>query len=258
MNLMFWKKKAEISSDTGNTQAEPADKTAMRASAGHESPDAKPSDAEIHDDEISAKPGLLARITAQFVALARRFKRPPAFSAAEDHAADASSPSESAPEDELPARPTNLKKRLIVGGVISLLVLLLGGIVFAMLKIFVPAHKQNADVPAIAETPRLVTHAGISQAEVDALKKKNLELQVQIEALKKEPPKQEPSRQEPSPPQLSVESVSQQASGNVTSPSESGDITVGNQDPQAAAMSLKEAIKAMNEGNGDYTRKNAK
>jgi len=230
---MFWKKKTDTVSEAEVPQEDSVDKI-----VAHESP----------DQEAPMKPGLAARIKSLLAALVKRFKKPPAFSAAEDQAPDASERSEPTPKNTSSQKPINLKKRLIIGGAIGLLILLLSGIGFAVWKILLSTPKQDIDTPATAETShpvQPVPHTAIPRAEIDALRKKNIELQAEIEALKKE---QQPQ-------QSSTESTAQQTSDNISSSSISGEITVDNKDPKATAMSLKEAIEAMNAGSGDYDKK---
>ncbi|MFZ2300921.1 MAG: hypothetical protein WAW10_03505 [Gallionella sp.] len=227
MNLMFWKKKTGAVGDA----------------------ETSPDESGSPDSEAPAKPGLITGISSRLAALVGRFKKPPAFSAEGDQAADATQQPESAPEDASPPSPPNLKKRLMMGGAIGLTVLLLAGIGFAVWKIFLSAPAGEADASAAAGVPRTARPAspgGESRAEIEALRKKNEELKAQIDALKKEQPRQQP-----------VEPAAQPSGDNLQS-SDSGDIMVDNKDPKATAMSLKEAIDAMNESSGDYGKKNAK
>lgn len=226
---MFWKKKADTGVDAETPQENIADETAGR---------------EASDTESSDKPGLAARIRLKFAGLIRRFKKPPAFQAEagqtqNDSAHADTGHSDSAPEDTPPPK-TNLKKRLILGGAIGLAVLLLAGVGFAIWKIFLSTPEEDADIPAMVETHRDIRPAPpppASAAEIEALKKKNAELQAQIEALKKEPQQLQP-----------IEPAAPPASENIRLQSASGEITIDNKDPKATAMSLKEAIDAMNEG----------
>lgn len=243
MNLMFWKKKADTGENAENIQENSAESPALRESHGKGSPDPESPDPETLD-----KPSLAARMKLRLAALIWRFKKPPAFQAEEDQAHDDSGHSESTTEDTSPPEPVNLKKRLILGSAIGLAILLLSGLGFAVWKIFLSTSKHDADTSAPAEishTARPVPHAEAPSAEINVLKKKNDELQAQVEALKKE--------------QLQpVTPTVQQASDNIRSQSVSGEITIDNKDPKATAMSLKEAIEAMNAGSGDDDEGNAK
>lgn len=246
MNLMFWKKKA----DTGGGAETPQESPAGEAVA-QEAPDSISSGTEAPDPEPTeelAKPGLAARIKLQLATLMRRFKKPPVFQAEGDQAPGAPESPESEPEDDAPADPVNLKKRLIIGGAIGLLILLLAGAGFAVWKAFLPAHKEEADAAVAVEIPHVVQSAPsavVPITELEALKKKNDELQAQIEALKKEQ----------SPPE--VPTVPQESRVVIPSP-QNGSLTVDNKDPQATAMSLKEAIEAMNAASGDFDKKKTK
>ena len=84
-------------------------------------------------------------------------------------------------------------------------------------------------------------------AEIEALKKRNAELQAQIEALKKKPPQQQ-----------SYIPSARHSGGNGSSSAAGGELTVGSEDPQSTAMTLKEAIEAMNASSGDRGKKPAK
>jgi hypothetical protein len=231
MNLMFWKKKADIGGDAEN----PADKMVVH---------------EALSSESLEKPGLVAKIKSQLAALIRRFKKSPALNAAEAQAPDATGHSESTTEDITPSGPVNLKKRLIIGGAIGLFVLLLAGIGVAAWKFFAPQPKHDATAPASAEPPHTAQptpHAAIPHAETEALRKKNEELQAQIEALKKQPLQQMPA-----------EPAAQQESDNIPPLPVSGERTIDNKDPKAAAMSLKEAIEAMNAGSESPDKNDSK
>ena len=84
------------------------------------------------------------------------------------------------------------------------------------------------------------------QADIDALTKKNNELQAQIEALRKKLP-QRPSTSPASRPRSQAQP-----------PARSGDLAVDSKTPKAAAMTLKEAIEAMNAGSGEPASRPAK
>lgn len=239
MNLMFWKKKAGAVEDTKPPQDTPA--SAVKSeSTGTESA----------DSETTKKPGLFARISSQLTALVLHFKKPPVFNAEENQATDATEHSESGQDDTTPhAAPTSLNRRLIIAGVIGLLILSLSGIGFAVWKIFLSTSQEDANIPAAKPAPQ--TEA--ARAKIEALKKKNEELQAQIEALKKEQPQQEDTES-----QQPAEPTAKQPKDNNLPSSDSGDLMIDNKDPKATAMSLKEAIDAMNEGYGDYGKKRAK
>jgi len=105
-----------------------------------------------------------------------------------------------------------------------------------------PASSVMAVLPASAVTPVApVSHT--PQTEIEALRQKNAELQKKFDALKKEQ-------------QTSSTSVRLYPGDRRGAPA-GGVATVGNSDPKAAAMTLKEAIEAMNAGS-NYKGKSAK
>jgi hypothetical protein len=233
MNLMFWKKKAGAVEGAESPQDDAA--SAVKNGSA--------------DSEATKKPGLFAKISSLFTALIRHFKKPPAFNAEENQATDSTEHPESDQDNSTPsAVPPTLNRRLIIAGIIGLLILSLSGIGFAVWKFFLPPPQEEANIPA---KPAPQTEA--ARAKIEALKKKNEELQAQIEALKKEQPQQEATES-----QQPVEPTAKQPKENALSSSDSGDLMIDNKDPKATAMSLKEAIEAMNEGYGDYGKKRGK
>jgi hypothetical protein len=153
---------------------------------------------------------------------------------------------EGEPDGEAPATvpPRNLKKRLIMGGTIGLLVLLLAGIGFATWETFLSHPEQKPAARATAETlhaSQQGPHAETLQAEIAALKKKNDELRAQIEAIKKDQPQQQP-------PASPTREMGENAAS--ASSSSSSEMTITNKDPKAAAQALKAAIEAMNAESG--------
>ncbi|PWB46846.1 MAG: hypothetical protein C3F18_12430 [Nitrosomonadales bacterium] len=232
MNLKFWQKKAKEGDDADKPQEEAADQTVAMEARGPDAP---------------ARPGLLSGMKSGFAGLARRFRKPPAPEPVNGEENQA---------EVIPTlRSIRTKKRLIVGAAIGLLVLLLAGAGFAAWKIFLSPPEHDAAPPATAgaspSSPPL-EHAAAKQAEtpqdeIAALRKKNEELQAQIEALKKEPPQDQPSI-----------STSVPANENAATSASTGEMTISNKDPKAAAQALKEAIEAMNAGSGAPARKPAK
>ena len=208
---------------------------------------AREPDLESPDMEIPAKPGLFVRAKLRLIALTRRFKKTPISDVAEGDEADV-------PE----INPVRSKKRLINGGAIGLLVLLLAGIGFALWPA-APPHQGQPDTgrdaahlsesappyPAPGEPQPAMPEKPLS--EIEALKKENAELHARIEALKKELPQQ----------QSSVPAA-RHAGGNAPSSSAGGEMMIGNKDPKDTAMTLKEAIEAMNASSGDHAKKPAK
>lgn len=281
MNLMFWKKTTGAGDEAEDALEDPAANTkpgmaawmklrlaaltshfkktpAFSAEEGH-APEAseglkKPVEAAAREPglespgmEAPAKPGLVVRAKLRLIALTRRFKKTPVSDVAEGDE-----------EDAFEINPARSKKRLIIGGAIGLLVLLLAGIGFALWPA-APPHQGQPDTghdaarpsesappypapgepqPATPEKP---------QSEIEALKKENAELHARIETLKRELPQQ----------QSSVPAA-RHAGGNAPSSSASGEMMIGNKDPKDTAMTLKEAIEAMNASSGDHAKKPAK
>lgn len=253
---------------------------AFRAEEDH-IPDApgdsgKPADAAAAEPEPESlatetpvSPGLSVRIKLQLIALIRRFRKMPAPATSEDQHADSHERSEATSEGEHPEDISDTgsarsRKRLVIGGAIGLLVLLLAGIWIAIWPASAPStnrwgtkHDMTSLSPSIPqpesapveskteiEAPKKENTPEKFQTEIEALKKENAELQARIEALKKgQQPYATPARQ---------------AGENIPSSSASGEMTVGNKDPKATAMSLKEAIEAMNASSGDYRKKPVK
>jgi hypothetical protein len=269
MNLMFWKKKPPLEEDANNREkpiAKPGllirlksgfanlgqrfKKTLMTKEAGAGSPreeeDDKTVAMEVLDLGPQPKTGLLARVKAGFSGLARRFGKAPAPGA--EGATEGLPPNaQVSPETqtgEPPAsHPMRTKKRLIIGGAAGLLVLLLG---VAAWKMFLSSPEpETAEPVAASHNKPPESQAETEQAEVETLRKKNEELQAQIEALKKEAPQDDL-------PTATAEGA------NAAASAAPGEMTLSNKDPKAAAQSLKEAIEAMNASSGGSVRKPAK
>lgn len=276
MNLMFWKKKphaeegADSTQKTGDDKAvamEPGQdapekpgllmrvksalaslnqrfkKTSATAEVASDNPEAAGGEQtvamEAPDFDSPARLGLLTRVKSGFSGLVRRLGKSSASDMGDAEEIQSSEPQ----ADDAPAiRSIRTKKRLIVGGAIGLLFLLLAGAGFAVWKFLLSSPEQDAAAPATAE----IADGSLSeeQSEIEALRKKNDELQAQIEVLKKEPQQD----QSPVPAEGGAE-------GEAVSFSGSGEITLSNKDPKAAAQSLKEAIEAMNASNGGPARR---
>lgn len=103
----------------------------------------------------------------------------------------------------------------------------------------VPHAEQGASAVTAAEP---ASH--VPMTEVEALRQKNAELEAKLEALKKAE-------------QSSSVSVKLYP-GSGKGVNAGGVATVGNSDPKAAAMTLKEAIEAMNAGTGNYQKQPAR
>ena len=112
-----------------------------------------------------------------------------------------------------------------------------------------PADADAASaVPHAEQAASSVTAAALASqvpmTEVEALRQKNAELEARFEALKKAE-------------QSSSVSVKLYP-GSGKGVNAGGVATVGNSDPKAAAMTLKEAIEAMNAGTGNYQKQPAR
>lgn len=240
MNLKFWKKK------TGAVEnVEESQETAEVVG--------KPADAESTEPVTPEKPGLAARIRAGLTAVTMRFRKAPAPDDSEIEGAEADThPAMGAPEgdvedtpDSVPRRPS--RKRLIIGGAIGTLALLLTAFGFVAWKIMLPPSEPEGSNPAdagISHNIRPASQAGTQHSEISALKEKNAELQLQLDTLKKEQGQPQSSSL-----------PGQFAAGNALSSTSSGEISISNKDPKAAAAALKEAIEAMNAGSGEHPKK---
>ncbi len=223
MNLMFWKKKPKTGDDAEDSQTPPDDRTMALDSAEPDAP---------------ASPGLVTRIKSRLAGLAQRFRKAPPAGAEENQVQETHGRSQAAAEDVPSFRPMRTKKRLIIGGAIGLLVLLLAGIGFATWKIFLSPPQQESATAETSHASQPAAHAETPQAEIEALKKKNAELQAQIEATKKSQPQQQPA------------AAPQGGDNAAVSSSGSGEMTISNKDPKAAAQALKAAIEEMNAASG--------
>ena len=209
--------------------------------------------------EAPAKPGLLARIKAGFAAFVREIKAPAAPAADEKNEGEADSPSRSAtePEEELSEDvPVRSRKWLVIGGSITIVVLLVVDITITLWMAYEPPQKRwgtrhdTTTIPsrsldsdsATEESP--VAESGKSQVEAEALKKENAELQARIRALQQ--------AQRPRPPDPLTGQSGGNTAGSPVAVRElpSGELAIGSDDPKTTAMSLKEAIEAMNAAEG--------
>lgn len=229
---------------------------------------------ESRDAEAPAKPGLAMQLKSRLITLVRRFRKTPVPDTEEPDAGENESRagrtgesrdrSEASPEDEhsdggAATEPVRSRRWLVIGGSVVIVVLLLVEAVIANWPIFKPPQKRwgtRHDTTSISSRPpdsepvhesSPVPVPEKSRAEAEALRKENAELQVQIEALKRQPP----------PPRSFTSPVAQTGEATPSS-SVSGEVTLDNKDPKAAAMSLKEAIEAMNAGTGGYAKKTTK
>jgi chromosome segregation ATPase len=101
-------------------------------------------------------------------------------------------------------------------------------------------EQPQAEVKVLKETSKE------AQARAEALKKKSEEAQAQAEALKKESEAAQARAEELRKREEEARAEALRKSSRQTGRSAPGEMTVGNDDPKAAARSLKEAIEAMN------------
>lgn len=210
--------------------------------------------------EAQARPGLFLRLRAGFAAFSREFKSSDVPVANENRDMDSRGHSGAAqesehPEGEAEAGPARSRKRLIVGAA-ALLILLLIGIGFVVWPALTPPEERRGtrhDLPSATPRSVLPEHATVeSQSDIEALRRRNAELQARIEALRQEQPQMEPQAQ----PRLDIPAAPQAGSNPPSLPG--GEMAVGTNDPRATAMTLKEAIEAMNASSGDHDRNRAK
>lgn len=252
MNLKFWKKKTGAEeTEQGNLAVNAKQRESLDFVAGkrgNAGPNPEPAEHELSGtDETSpetpAKAGLAERMKLLLGGLARHFKRTPTFRAEVEP---------EAPEDEYhEGGPARSRKRLIIVGAAAVVVLLLVGIGIALWPSSEPPQERlDARHDVTAAPPGTAQPAAAPQSppnEIEVLRKENAELQAKIEELKKGQAQQRPAA-----------APALQTGTSTPSSSVGGEMTVGSQDPKAAAMTLKEAIDAMNASSGDYRKKPAK
>lgn len=181
-------------------------------------------------------------------------------------------------EEAARLKSARFKKRLLIYSALGLVILLLLGLIFAAWKLLFSAKPQEVAAPVAVNAPpipvngpiiilppgqgkrNLIKLPGIEGRqeaaqetanpqqvavpdELEALRKKNEELEAQLNALKQEG--QQPALS--SPVQRGVSPARSGGGG--------GEVMLGSQDPKATAMTLKAAIEAMNAGTGGYTKK---
>lgn len=238
MNLKFWKKKAPAAADDGEAD----DRTV-----------AIPREAEAAEapEEGSVRPGLLARVRNALSAL-----RKPRGSDAEAGDAEAETPGRDKhavdrrdAEEPVIVPVRNLKKRLIIGGMLSAAVLVLAGIGFTAWTLLAPKHAEpqkpseaaaHNGAAGGAKTP----DSAAMQAQIAALKAQNAKMHSELEAMKK-------TGQGDAPAAAGAENgATKPASGEV--------LVFSGKDPKAGAAALKQAIEEMNaESEGRKPRKPA-
>lgn len=161
-----------------------------------------------------------------------------------------------------------LKKRLLIYGILGGAILLLLGLAFAAWKLLFSARHEASvqsvpvNAPTIVMPPRqgkknLINLPGVempadaAQAvgkpqdsvkpdELEALKKRNEELEAQLRAMKQEAPQALPAKS---------------ASVRGASASNGGQVMLNSKSPKENAITLKAAIEAMNAASGDFAKK---
>jgi len=241
MNLLFWKKKKPATDEGAEVTKD--DKTALIATGSEE--------------ENTDKPGMLARLRTSLAGLGQRFKKRQTPEEKEGGTVpDSAREEQSAPNAIAAVRS---KKRLILGGIAGVTFLLLTGIGFAVWKFaLAPAkpdeHPSSATAPHArelasgaanhAEKPsaEATLPAADTHTELEALKKKNEELQAQVEALKKGNGQEQ---------KAAISPAETKAERNTaTAPSVDKEMIFSGKDPKASAQALKQAIEEMNAASG--------
>lgn len=277
MNLLFWKKKTGVEKTGGDEAgdlpvpeipAKPGFMTQIKAKLAvllkkktslEEDVDDEADDSTVR--RASAESGLLLRIKAGLAAFSAKFRSRAASVVENDQGAASSGDSKSVSDDtganqskeadseEAPeARPPRSRKLLIAGGAFGVTIVLLIGIWYTIWPIITPSKKTpdaKTDIaPATSGGIKMGKTPEKTRTETDALKKENTELQSRLEASAKETP------------QSAVQPDIQPA-GSAPLVSSGGEISIGSNDPKAAAMTLKEAIEAMNAQSDGYKKKPA-
>ncbi|MEW5943640.1 MAG: hypothetical protein AB1710_07300 [Pseudomonadota bacterium] len=234
MNLTFWKKKkaAEENSESASDEAV----------------------ADASEADQPAKPGWLAHLKSRLKAsklLARKKRTPPEEEGSEPLA-------EQAGDDHPDMEPVlTVKRGKWRPLALALLIVLAGGGGFAARAWLSPPQPQKTHLPAPAAAPLPVTaiprpaaSSSPDKAEIEALKKRNQEMQAQIEVLKKQ-------NQEM---QAQAEAVKNQGKSvppvtASTPPARGGVMTISGKE---SAEGLKKAIEEMNASDSRSSRKLAK
>lgn len=242
------------------TEGEPAGAEAAHG-AKAEAPPHHPhghdeADESAEDEAQEAGAGLAQRMKERFAAFAQRFRRPASQEddaeeageeppqAGKEHAEETEPEEESG--EEIAVRRQRKRRRLLIAAASILSLLLLAGIGFVVRKVFLTHPVQQSVTSGTIETSReappqaAAPSATARPSEVDMLKKRNEELQQQLDALKNE--------RSPEPASVAISYGTHVSAVSSTS---QGDLALGTGDPKAAAQGLKEAIEAMNAATGD-------
>ncbi|MEN6585608.1 MAG: hypothetical protein ABFE02_06090 [Sulfuricella sp.] len=237
MNLKFWKKKAPADAEESDSVDDKTVAIPREAEA-----------AEAHE-EGSVRPSLLARVRNALSAL-----RKPRDSSAEAGDGEAETHDRDKPaaasrrdaEEPVIAPVRNLKKRLIIGGMLGAVVLLLAGIGLTAWTLLAPKHAEPHTPPATTHNAATIMpkaqDSAAMQAQIEALKQQNAKMHSELESMKKTGKDETPA--------------ASGAEGGATK-SGSGDVVLfSGKDTKASAAALKQAIEEMNaESEGRKPRK---
>jgi len=227
---------------------EPAEDTHRRST--HDSEDRSDTDAET-----SEKPGFFAHLKAKLFGTKKveeeaegdETERRPAKHEAE-HATEV-------PAAEEAAESEHSWKGWIIGGVILLLILLAAGGYFALDYLLPPLKRSNiAHETVKAYRNRQALKASSQQAEpplTEAPQATPPPAEIEMPRNEAQPPAEHAHPTQSAQP-------ARQRDGSTPPTSSKGDLVVGSKNPKDTAMSLKEAIKAMNAESGEPARKPAR
>lgn len=254
---VYGSKKPEASTDEADAggEADAFDKAASHEP--HKSRGHADADEESADSPQPENAGLAARIKARFAVLKQRFRKAPTPDAEEEEAEErpsekagrsAKAEPEHVPEEAVEESPRRARNYLLISSVTVMLIVVLTGSGFVFWKVFFTHPVQHPVTPGTTD-PALVVRAQVvprnagQQAEIEALRKNNEELQAQLDALKRAPPQM----QQPVQPAYRARSGAEYpAAGGNAPPPPGSEVAIGAKDAQTSAQGLKEAIEAMN------------
>ena len=249
MNLKFWKKTPLAEDSEVDSQEKPGDKSASRKSPGGELRRKEPSGDKDGEPAIvspaylnrrliiSAAIGVLISV-AIGLASWKIFLPLPSKKTATADTATAAQPNPFA------------ERKVKLSGQIEFLQLRKAQLKSPQADIEA-LRKKNNELPPMevskVEPPHAEDLPGASRrAEIEILEKKNDEPKSESGM-----PREEQQQQPSAPP-------ANQVAGGSQLPIRGGEMAVGNKDPKAAAMTLREAIEAMNANSGDPARRAVK
>ncbi len=123
-----------------------------------------------------------------------------------------------------------------------------------------PKTEPVAD-PYKVEMELLKVNEQIKNTEIEMLKKEKADLQAKLEALKKSPPPATVTSNAKAPANVTSDANASMADHSAKvplRPTGINELTVGNGEPRATALTLKGAIEAMNNSTGDFKKKPVK